>query len=68
MGGMFGSRPRCDIEAQLEVVVVAGGVVAQQQRTVHVELHPEVERQGRTSVRVQPVTVRRTPTFRCIFR
>lgn len=56
--------PRRHVEPQLEVIMVAGGVVPQQQGAVHVELDSEVEGQGRTAVRVQAMAVRAAPGLR----
>lgn len=63
MRGVFAGRSGGGVETKLEVIVLPGNLVPEQQGTVHVELYPEVERQGGTSIGVQSVTVGRPPAF-----
>lgn len=67
VGRLSVGRPRCHIEPQLEVVMVAGGFVTQQQWAVDVELDAKIKGEGWTSVRVQAMAVRTAPALRCIF-
>lgn len=55
--GMVAGRASGGVVPELQVVMVPGGLVPQQQRAVHVELHPEIEGERWPPVRVQSMAV-----------